>query len=204
MKCIFVTLFILMTCNVFPVFADDSEYDCLCISSEAVKKHSDKEFANLAKSKTRLDQEIIAKREIQMLIDQGLEADIAKDADASNYNLTEDFTIKDLDGKLWTRAEMKGNKGIASMNYEGIIETSDKTWIKIEALTLKGLEAIVYTNQHFVRYMPDRKDGSPHEVITNIIHREIWIFGENGWKFKHIEELERGKTYLNGQVFDPN
>ena len=180
------------------------EEDCLCISLETVKKYSDKEFAKIAKSEIKLKQELIAKRDIERLIQQDLEAGEAKDAEADTHNLTEDFTIKDLDGKLWTREDMKSKKGASKNNYEGILQFSNRSWIRIEALTLKGTEAIVYTNQHFVRYVPDRKDGSPHELITNIIHREIWVFGEKGWKMKHIEELERGKTYLNGEVFDIN
>jgi hypothetical protein len=197
MFAVFVFLFVL---SVQVVKADEKK--CLCISSEAVKKYYEKEFANLAKSETKLQQEAIAKRDIQRLINQGLEADEAKETAATDHNLTEDFTIKDLDGKLWTGDDMKGKKGAGKNNYEGILQISDRSWIKIEALTLKGTEAIVYTNQHFVRYVPDRKDGSPHELITNIIHREIWVFTENGWKMKHIEELERGKTYLNGDFFD--
>lgn len=180
------------------------EADCLCIPAQDVKKYSNKEFSGFVKSEIKLKQEAIAKRDIESLIEHDLNAGQAKDAEADAHNLTEDFTLKDLDGKLWTRDEMKGKKGASKNNYEGILQFSDRSWIKIEALTLKGIEAIVYTNQHFVRYVPDRKDGSPHELITNIIHREIWIFTEKGWKMKHIEELERGKTYLDGEVFDIN
>jgi hypothetical protein len=199
MKFITAMLFISF-CLIPNVFAKDEER--LCILSEQVKKYSDKEFANLAKNEIKLQQEKIAKRDIQRLINHGLNAGQAKDADADDYNLTDDFTILDLDGKLWTGEEMKGKKGASKNNYEGILQISDRSWIKIEALTLKGTEAIVYTNQHFVRYVPDRKDGSPHELITNIIHREIWVFGEKGWKLKHIQELERGKTFLNGEIFE--
>jgi hypothetical protein len=199
MKFITAMLFISF-CLIPNVFAKDEER--LCILSEQVKKYSDKEFANLAKNEIKLQQEKIAKRDIQRLINHGLNAGQAKDADADDYNLTDDFTILDLDGKLWSGEEMKGKKGASKNNYEGILQISDRSWIKIEALTLKGTEAIVYTNQHFVRYVPDRKDGSPHELITNIIHREIWVFGEKGWKLKHIQELERGKTFLNGEIFE--
>ena len=200
---LFTAIFLISAfCAIPNTFANDN--DCLCIASESVKKFYEKEFSNLSKNEIKLKQEAIAKRDIQTLIKQGLEAGQAKDATAEAHIEAADFTIKDLAGKLWTRAELKGNKGAAATNYEGIIRISNRSWIKIEALTLKGLEAIVYTNQHFVRYVPDRKDGSPHELITNIIHREIWIFGEEGWKLKHIEELERGKTYLNGDVFEIN
>lgn len=202
MKFIVAILLLFGFCLIPSAFANDEK--CLCISSEKVKNYSDKEFENIAKNEIKLKQEAVARRDIQSLINQGLEADEAKDSEATDHNLSEDFTIKDLDGKLWIGEEMKGKKGASKNNYEGIIRISDKSWIRIEALTLKGIEAIVYTNQHFVRFVPDRKDGSPHELITNIIHREIWVFTEKGWKMKHIEELERGKTYLNGEEFNIN
>ena len=79
---------------------------------------------------------------------------------------------------------------------------SDRTRIKVDCLVLKGKEATVYTNQHYVGYMPDRKDGSPHEVITNITHRETWVFTSAGWKVKYIEELQNGPTFLDGRPYN--
>ena len=123
-------------------------------------------------------------------------------AEARSFIEAEDLTIKELDGKIYAR-EAAARIGAAANNYQGILLISDRTTIDIECLTLRGTEAIVYTNQHFVRYVPDRKDGSPHEVITNIVHRETWTFTEQGWKVSYIEELERGNTYLDGKLYDP-
>lgn len=202
MRIFLTTLFLIsllfLTKNVINAENDD---DCLCISSETVQKYCRKEKSNIPKDEYRLNQEAIAKRDIQHLINQSIEADFAKDADAKSHIESDDFTIKELDGKIYTK-ESAASVGASANNYKGIIKVSDDTNIKIECLTFKGKEVIVYTNQHFVRYVPNRKDETPHEVITNIIHREIWIFTEQGWKVRYIEELERGNTYLDGKLYD--
>jgi len=144
-------------------------------------------------------QEQIAKRDIQERIDESIEADIARDSAAGAHNLTDDFTVKLLDGTVLNRQQMLESN---QQQKDSLLVVSDRTRIVIDCLALKGREATVYTNQHYVRYMPDRKDGSPHEVITNITHRETWVFTSGGWKVKHIEELQEGSTLLNGQSYD--
>ena len=145
-------------------------------------------------------QERIVQRDIQERINESIEADIARDSAAGAHNLTDDFKVKLLDGTVLNRRQMlESNK----QQKDSLFLVSDRTRITIYCLALKGREATVYTNQHYVRYMPDRKDGSPHEVITNITHRETWIFTSEGWKVKHIEELQEGSTLLNGQPFNP-
>ena len=176
--------------------------DCQCIASETVKKYCEREKAVGPKTEYRINQETIARRDIQQLINQGIEADIAKDADARVHNDAEDITLKELDGKIYTK-QKASQAGASENNYQGILLISEDTKISIECLTLQGKDAMVYTNQHYVRYVPDRKDESPHELITNIIHREIWTFTEQGWKVKYIEELERGNTYLDGKLYNP-
>ena len=200
----FSTTFLLISCLSFPLNFSRTENDagCLCIASETVKKYCEQEKSSLPKDKYRVNQEAIARRDIQRLTNQSIEADLAKDAEARSSIETEDLTIKELDGKIYTKAAA-AQIGASANNYQGILRIGNDTKIKVECLTLKGKEAIVYTNQHFVRYVPDRKDESPHEVITNIIHRETWIFTEQGWKLRYIEELERGDTYLDGKLYNP-
>lgn len=181
---------------------EEKSANCLCIASAAVVKYCERENSGVQKDEYRINQERIARRDIQRLIDHSISADIAKDAAARSFIEAEDLTIKELDGKVYTR-EAALQIGAAANNYQGFLRISDATRIEIECLTLKGKEAIVYTNQHFVRYVPDRKDESPHEVITNILHRETWIFTESGWKVRYIEELERGDTFLDGKLYNP-
>lgn len=170
-----------------------------------MKKYCEADNAGVPKTDLQVNQAAIARRDIQRAIDQGLEADLAKDAKARVHNDADVVTIKELDGKVSTYTKNNSSQlGASENNYQGILRVSDDTNIKIECLTLKGKEAIVYTNQHFVRYVPDRKDESPHELITNIVHRETWIFTEQGWKVKYIEELERGSTYLDRKLYTTN
>jgi hypothetical protein len=145
-------------------------------------------------------QERIAKRDIQERIDESIDADIARDTKEGTRNLSEDFTLRLLDGTVLTRSQvLEGNE----QQKSSLLMVSDRTRVKVDCLVLNGKEATVYTNQHYVRYMPDRKNGSPHEVITNITHRETWIFTSEGWKVKRVEELQEGQTLLDGQPYNP-
>ena len=202
---IFLTAVFLLGCLAFPISfsrAVNNDDDCLCIASEAVRKYCAAENAGVKKDEYRINQEAIARRDIQRLINQGIGADIAKDAAARSSIETADFTIRELDGKIYTK-ESAAQIGASANNYQGVLLISEATRIRVECLTLHGKDATVYINQHYVRYVPDRKDESPHEVITNIIHREIWTFTEQGWKIKYLEELERGNTYLDGKPYNP-
>lgn len=202
---VFLAAFFLISCLSFPLSMSQAQNgnDCLCITSETVRKYCEAEKADTPKNEFRINQESIARRDIQRLINQGIEADLAKDAKARVHNDADEITIKELDGRISTYTKENSSQlGASENNYQGILLVSNATRIKVECLTLKGKEAIVYTNQHFVRYVPDRKDESPHELITNIIHRETWIFTEQGWKVKYIEELERGNTFLDGKLYN--
>ena len=186
----------------FDVARAAGDGDCLCIASEAVRKYCVRERAGLTADEYRVNQELIAKRDIQRLLNESVESGFAKDAAAMAHIESDNFTVKELDGKVYSKKNAEAVTARAN-NFQGILKVSEDTKVTIECLTLKGKDAIVYTNQHFVRYVPDRKDGSPHEIITNIIHRETWIFTEQGWRLDYVEELERGNTYLDGKIYNP-
>ena len=186
----------------FDVARAQDDGDCLCIASEAVRKYCVRERAGLTADEYRVNQEAIAKRDIQRLLNESVESGFAKDAAAMAHIESDNFTVKELDGKIYSKKNAEAVTARAN-NFQGILKVSEDTKVTIECLTLKGKDAIVYTNQHFVRYVPDRKDGSPHEIITNIIHRETWIFTEQGWRLDYVEELERGNTYLDGKIYNP-
>ena len=50
--------------------------------------------------------------------------------------------------------------------------------------------------------VPDRRDGSPHELITNVTHPEACVYTADGWLTKWIEELKPGPTYLDGKLHE--
>lgn len=145
-------------------------------------------------------QVMIARREIQQRIDQTIEADEAKDVSAAMHFDTTDFAVKNRDGSVSARADVR--KGI-QQGYDWFYAVSDKTRVNIDCLTLKGNEASVYINQHFVRTIPDRNDNSPHELITNVTHRETWVYTGQEWLRKYIEELQGGPIFLDGQRYNP-
>src|SRR5215469_12585949 len=56
-------------------------------------------------------QDRIAKRDIQERINDSIDADIARDTKAATRNLTEDFTLRLLDGTVLDRAQfLKSNE----------------------------------------------------------------------------------------------
>ena len=83
-----------------------------------------------------------------------------------------------------------------------ILSVSDETAVKIECLELKGKQAVLVMAQHFVRTVPDRKDGSPHELVTNVKHRETWVYAKAGWMTMRIDELVQGAIYLDGKLYE--
>ena len=146
-------------------------------------------------------QERIIQRDIQEAIDRGVEEWQAKDLDAVSREFPPDFTVRLLDGTVLNRDQV-----LAGMrqDLDSILSIDpDRTFTRIECLTLNGKEADVFTWQQYVRTMPDRKNGSPHEVITSVRHRETWVYTKDGWRAKRVEELEQGPTFLDGEPYDP-
>ena len=109
-----------------------------------------------------------------------------------------DISLKLLDGTVLHRNQIEQ---AMKRDSEWTLAVSDETRITIGCIELKGKEARIETDQHFVRTVPDRKDGSPHELITNVKHRETWVYGSRGWLAKRIEEIEQGPAYLDGKLF---
>jgi hypothetical protein len=146
-------------------------------------------------------QERIAQRDIQEVIDQEIEELGAKDLAALSRQMPLDFTVRLLDGTTLNREQI-----IEGMRHdlESVLSIDvDRTYTRIECLTLAGNEATIYTKQQYVRTISDRKDNSPHEVITSVKHREKWVCTKDGWIGKCVEETEQGPTYLDGEPYDP-
>jgi ketosteroid isomerase-like protein len=145
------------------------------------------------------DQERFVREEIQSRIDQSIEASEAKDLAAQMHFAAPDLTLMLLDGTVLDRKQLE--EGM-KRDSDWILSVSDETTIKIECIELKGKQAVLVTDQHFVRTVPDRKDGSPHELITNVKHRETWVYTKDGWLTEHIVELKQGLTYLDGKLYE--
>jgi len=163
---------------------------CMCIE-DSVRK------TPCGASRTTSPEEVKARHEIQERIDLTIEADKAKNVLAATRFNTRDFHVKNLDGSVETLDEVK--VGIQA-GYDRIQKVSDRTRIVIDCLIIAGGEATVFINQHFVRTIRLGNDPDPHELITNITHREIWVRTDSGWMRKYIEELERGPSFVDGTL----
>jgi hypothetical protein len=141
----------------------------------------------------------LVRREIQSRIDESIEADEAKDLVAKMEHSAPDLTLKLVDGTVLDRKQIE--EGV-KRDADWILSVSDQTNVTIECIELKGKEAVLITDQHFVRTVPDRKDGSPHELITHVKHRETWIYTQKGWLTKRIDELTEGPVYLDGKLYE--
>lgn len=94
-------------------------------------------------------QEHIAQRDIQEAIDQEIEEFAAKDLVALSRRMPPEFTIRLQDGTTLNREQAV--EGIRR-DLESVLSIDlDRTYTRIECLTLKGKEAIVYTSQQYVR-----------------------------------------------------
>jgi hypothetical protein len=145
-------------------------------------------------------QEQVVQRDIQEAIDRRIEELGAKDLAALSREVPQGFTLQLLDGTTLNRAQaIEGMR----QQLESVLSIDvDRTYTRIECLALMGNEATVYTKEQYVRSVPDRKDGSPHEVITSVRHRETWGYSKDGWVARQIQEIEQGPTYLDGELYD--
>lgn len=156
---------------------------------------------NASRSSTPTAQQRVVQRDLQELIDQGIEEREAKDLAAIARQMPADYTLRLLDGITLNREQAL--EGLRLDIADVLRMDVDRTYSRIQCLYLAGKQATVYTKQQYVRTVPDRKDGSPHEVITSVKHRETWAYTGDGWVVKHIQELEQGQTYLDGELYDP-
>ena len=145
------------------------------------------------------DQERYVREEIQSRIDESIEAAEAKDLAAQMHYAAPDLTVTLVDGTVLDRKQLE--EGM-KRDSDWTLSVSDQTTIKIECIELKGKQAVLVTDQHFVRTVPDRKDGSPHQLVTNVKHRETWVYTKAGWLTERIVELKQGPTYLDGKLYE--
>lgn len=152
-----------------------------------------------ARSTSLTDQERFVQEEIQSRIDEFIEAAEAGDLSVKMHYFAPDLAVKLVDGTILERKQIE--EGM-KRDSDWILSVSDQTTTRIECLELNGKEAVLVTDQHFVQTVPDRKDGSPHELITNVKHRQTWVYTKAGWLTKRVDELKQGPTYLDGELYE--
>jgi hypothetical protein len=149
--------------------------------------------------------ERMAWREIQERIDRMSHGEEAKDLNAAMLFMADDYTLYTLPDRDSPQGKVINRQQIAvykKQNLDSLYSTSPETHTDIESLTMKGNAATVMTYQYYVRVIRGG-DGSPHQAITSVRHKETWIYTERGWLQKSVQELERGPIFLDGQPYKP-
>jgi acetyl esterase/lipase/TolA-binding protein len=135
-----------------------------------------------------------ARRAIEARVAASVEALRRKDIVARMESFAPDWTGKLKDGEVITLKDLEES---FRQQFRSIISVSDETRTVVDTIKLSGNEATVHTSQRFVRTVPGN-DGKTNEVRTSVTHLEIWVKTDRGWFSKYIEELEQGKTFVNG------
>jgi hypothetical protein len=149
--------------------------------------------------------ERMAWQEIQERIDRMSHGEEAKDLEAAMHFMADDYTLYTLPDKDSPQGKVINRQQIAvykKQNLDSLYSTSPQTHTDIESLSMKGNLATVITYQYYVRVIRGG-DGSPHQAITSVRHRETWMYTERGWLQQSVQELERGPIFLDGQPYNP-
>jgi ornithine carbamoyltransferase len=68
----------------------------------------------------------------------------------------------------------------------------------VQEVTTDGNEVVVLVEQKDKR-IQIRKDGQPHRVEANVIHRDTWVQTAEGWKRRLTEEVKQTKFSVDGK-----
>jgi acetyl esterase/lipase/ketosteroid isomerase-like protein len=135
------------------------------------------------------------RHDIQARIDASIDADRRKDVRARMALFTGDATIELLNGQTLMRAQLE--QGIAAF-HQSTVSIAPRTRTTIESIEVHGNTAILHTNQHLER-TTFGGEGEPVERVSNIRHLETWVRTADGWKVRHVEELEQGEVTVDGK-----
>ena len=168
-------------------------------------KGSDRDRMAQARQASLTPAERMAWREIQERIDRMSHGEEAKDLNAAMHFMADDYMLYTLPDRESSQGRVINRQQIAvykKQNLDSLYSTSPETHTDVESLTMKGNVASVITYQYYVRVIRGG-DGSPHQAITSVRHKETWIYTERGWLQKSVQELERGPIFLDGQPYKP-
>ena len=121
-----------------------------------------------ARTSPLTDQERFVREEIQSRIDESIEAAEAKDLAAQMHYAAPDLTVTLVDGTVLHRKQLE--EGM-KRDSDWTLSVSDQTTIKIECIELKGKQAVLVTDQHFVRTVPESLICKAEAVQKDLIAR---------------------------------
>lgn len=136
------------------------------------------------------------KKEFKTIYAELAEHSRNKDVKALMRFNTDDYSVKLRDGKAISSQQLA--QGVTRyFASEQFVRQIAFTYTIME-ITRSEDEVIVLVEQKDKR-IQIRRDGKPHEVIANVIHKDIWIKTSEGWRRKLTEELKQTKFTVDGK-----
>ena len=112
---------------------------------------------------------------------------------------TPEHSVRLKNGTTLTRAELE--EGMTRFFTSGQLVKQVRFSFTVKGVTPQGNGVIVLVEQKDKR-IQIRKDGKPHEVEANVIHRDTWVRTPDGWKRRLTEEVLQTKFTVDGKQVD--
>ncbi|HEY2961680.1 MAG TPA: nuclear transport factor 2 family protein [Pyrinomonadaceae bacterium] len=142
-------------------------------------------YAIAARKVRHSEDHVSARAEIEELYGKTAEAVKNKDVDSIVSFLADDAMSEGLTGQVYNRQEWA-----ADMKRDfSKVKHFDRAEYKLEKLTLKGDQAIVYVIEHFSGTLSDTADYPSKPFVTTMLARDVLHRAHGGWKVKHSETI---------------
>jgi len=136
------------------------------------------------------------KKDLTALYARQAEAMKKRDVAAAMALDTPDFSVKLQNGNTVTRQDLE--EGMNNFYTSGQLVRQISLTYTIMALAAQDSQAVVLVEQKDKR-VQIRKDGKPHDVEANVIHRDTWIWTSEGWRRSLTEEILQTKFTVDGK-----
>ncbi len=110
-----------------------------------------------------------------------------------------DYSVRLKNGTTLTREQLE--TGMSDFFTSGKLVRQIRFGYKLKEATARGDTAMVLVEQKDKR-VQIRRDGKPHEVEANVIHRETWVRTPEGWRRVLTEEVKQTRFTVDGKSVD--
>lgn len=113
---------------------------------------------------------------------------------------TSDYSVKLLNGSTVSRTQLE--QGMSRYFTSGQLVRQISFGYRILETTITGEGVTVLVEQRDKRIQV-RRDGKPHRIEANVIHRDTWIRTSEGWKRRLTEEVKQTRFSVDDKPVDP-
>jgi len=140
------------------------------------------------------------RKEFKALYAKQVELGKARDVKALMEFNTPDYSVKLLDGSTVSRKQLE--QGMTRYFTSGQLVRQLSFSYSLMRITSTGEEVIVLVEQKDKR-IQKRRDGKPHKVEANVIHRDTWVKTAGGWKRRLTEEVKQTRFTVDDKPVEP-